>query len=157
VSWNNCKRKAWGYEDIFAKTNKYCGKILYFERGWQCSLHYHKKKESTMYVTEGNIWVQSKRNFKEGDNIKDIMEFEFCIGEILHITPNTLHRFLAPYESCSMIEVSTPYKKDDSFMVEKIQKVGKLPDPANRLPRELTEKRILPSLSYLQDLIDEKD
>ena len=156
MSRDNCVTKAWGRETVFADTDKYCGKILCFDKGWQCSLHYHKLKDSTVYVREGSIWVQLKENFKEGDNVKDMMEFEFCIGGILHIPPNTLHRFLAPYDYCKMNEVSTPYKKDDSFMVEKIQKVGKLPDPANRLPRELTQKWS-PTTTILQDLIEEKD
>ena len=36
--------KPWGYEEIWAKTNKYVGKILTINPNERLSLQYHEKK-----------------------------------------------------------------------------------------------------------------
>ena len=45
--------KPWGYELIYAKTEKYVGKILYVFKGQQLSLQYHRIKDETMYMLKG--------------------------------------------------------------------------------------------------------
>ena len=47
--------KGWGHEKWIVNTDKYCGKILFFEEGKQCSWHYHKLKDETFYVQSGEI------------------------------------------------------------------------------------------------------
>ena len=45
--------KPWGYELIFAETDKYVGKILYIYKGHELSLQYHKIKDETIYLYRG--------------------------------------------------------------------------------------------------------
>ena len=39
--------KPWGYEEIWAKTEDYVGKILHIDEGQRLSLQFHNKKEET--------------------------------------------------------------------------------------------------------------
>ena len=47
---NNTVDKPWGHEVIWAKTDKYVGKILVIEPNQRLSLQYHEKKKETIYV-----------------------------------------------------------------------------------------------------------
>src|SRR6478736_1509052 len=47
--------KPWGHELIWARTDRYVGKILHIEPGHVLSLQYHKKKDETIYVLTGEI------------------------------------------------------------------------------------------------------
>ncbi len=47
--------KPWGHELIWAKTDRYLGKILHIEPGHVLSLQYHNKKDETIYVLRGEI------------------------------------------------------------------------------------------------------
>mgnify|MGYP000247277674 CR=1 FL=1 len=52
-------QKGWGYELIFATNEKYCGKILFFEKaGNKFSMHFHHTKEETWYVLDGQFFVK---------------------------------------------------------------------------------------------------
>ena len=45
--------KPWGYEIVFAHTDRYFGKLLFVRKGEQLSLQFHKEKDETIYVHEG--------------------------------------------------------------------------------------------------------
>jgi len=45
--------KPWGYELIYAETEKYAGKILFVLKGHELSLQYHEVKDETMYIYRG--------------------------------------------------------------------------------------------------------
>ena len=47
--------KGWGHEEIFVTNDLYCGKILDFNEGAQFSMHFHKIKDETWYVIEGEF------------------------------------------------------------------------------------------------------
>src|SRR6266550_1703285 len=47
--------KPWGHELIWARTDRYVGKILHIEPGHVLSLQYHKKKDESIYVLTGEI------------------------------------------------------------------------------------------------------
>jgi mannose-6-phosphate isomerase len=50
--------KGWGYEIVWANTNKYCGKILVFERpGAKTSLVIHKEKNKSWFVNAGKFKI----------------------------------------------------------------------------------------------------
>src|SRR5205807_7630157 len=42
--------KPWGFELIWARTDRYVGKILHIEPGHVLSLQYHNKKDESIYV-----------------------------------------------------------------------------------------------------------
>jgi hypothetical protein len=51
--------KGWGFEIIFANNDKYCGKLLVFERvGAKTSLVFHKDKRKSWFVNSGKFKVK---------------------------------------------------------------------------------------------------
>ena len=47
--------KPWGYEDLWAMTARYAGKVLHVNRGHQLSLQYHERKEETILLYAGRL------------------------------------------------------------------------------------------------------
>ncbi len=51
--------KGWGFEIIFANNEKYCGKLLVFERaGAKTSLVFHKEKYKSWFVNAGKFKIR---------------------------------------------------------------------------------------------------
>jgi hypothetical protein len=51
--------KGWGYEIVWANNDKYCGKMLVFERaGAKTSLVFHKEKTKSWFVNAGKFKVK---------------------------------------------------------------------------------------------------
>ena len=50
--------KGWGYEKWIVNKPEYCGKLLFFEKGKQCSWHYHKLKDEVFYLQSGKLLVR---------------------------------------------------------------------------------------------------
>jgi len=51
--------KGWGFEIIFANNDRYCGKLLVFERaGAKTSLVFHKEKRKSWFVNAGKFRVK---------------------------------------------------------------------------------------------------
>ena len=103
--------KPWGYEEIWANTAKYVGKILVIKPGCSLSRQYHKVKEETIYVLEGHVRVEI------GDSSSGITISHFDKGKVVHIAPLTIHRFCAEDDEVKLIEVSTP-ELDDVVRLE---------------------------------------
>jgi mannose-6-phosphate isomerase len=101
--------KPWGYELIFAKTERYVGKILHINRGESLSLQYHEIKEETLYVVAGELKLTIEI---DGDR----RELPLRAGEAFHITPRMIHRMEA-IEDTDVAEVSTP-ELDDVVRLE---------------------------------------
>jgi len=96
--------KPWGYELIFAKTERYVGKILHINRGESLSLQYHEIKEETLFVVAGELKLTIEI---DGDR----RELPLRAGEAFHITPRMIHRMEA-IEDTDVAEVSTPELDD---------------------------------------------
>jgi mannose-6-phosphate isomerase-like protein (cupin superfamily) len=96
--------KPWGYELIFAHTDRYVGKILHISKGESLSLQYHEKKEETLYVVEGELKLTIEF---EGDR----REMPLRKGESFHIPPRLIHRMYAVVDT-DVAEVSTPELQD---------------------------------------------
>jgi len=98
--------KPWGYEDRWAITDKYLGKILYIKAGHRLSLQYHEQKDETIYVLEGSLLLElgplhERRSTETG--IKVILKK----GESQRIHPGLIHRYSADKGDVVLIEVST--------------------------------------------------
>ena len=93
--------KPWGHEIRWAITDKYLGKILKIDPGQKLSRQFHEKKDETIYVLEGVLVLELG---KEEDQVRIIMK----PGASRRIVPGTIHRFCAPSDGCTLIEVSTP-------------------------------------------------
>jgi mannose-6-phosphate isomerase len=96
--------KPWGYELIFAHTDRYVGKILHINRGESLSLQYHEMKDETLYVVEGELKLTIEH---EGDR----REVSLRKGEAFHIPPRLIHRMEALVDT-DVAEVSTPELQD---------------------------------------------
>jgi len=94
--------KAWGKE-IWLVNRDYCGKILILNKGFRCSMHHHKNKDETFYVSKGKV-------FLELGNKKLIMKQ----GDSMLVKPNTKHRFTG-LENSEIIEFSTHHEDEDSY------------------------------------------
>ena len=104
-------KKLWGHEAIIINKKDYCGKILYLKKGFCSSLHYHKIKDETFYVLDGEVLM-------EYDNKKILMKK----GDDVNILPNKKHRFSGIKDS-KIIEFSTHHYDDDSYRIEKSRKM----------------------------------
>lgn len=96
--------KPWGYELIFAQTDRYVGKILHINKGESLSLQYHEMKEETLYVVEGELILTIEF---DGDR----RELPLRKGEAFHIAPRLIHRMFAVADT-DVAEVSTPELSD---------------------------------------------
>jgi mannose-6-phosphate isomerase-like protein (cupin superfamily) len=96
--------KPWGYELIFAHTERYVGKILHITKGESLSLQYHEMKEETLYVVEGELRLTIEH---DGDR----RELPLRKGEAFHIPPRLIHRMYAVVDT-DVAEVSTPELQD---------------------------------------------
>jgi mannose-6-phosphate isomerase-like protein (cupin superfamily) len=109
---NAAKRieKPWGYELIWAHTDRYVGKLLVVETGKRLSLQLHRVKDETIYVAAGKL-----RLHLENDD-GEIVTHDMGPGEHSHIPVGRRHRFEA-IERVEILEVSTP-ELDDVVRVE---------------------------------------
>lgn len=69
--------KPWGSEAVFADTPEYCGKILTLACGAGTSIHMHERKDETLYVLSGRVYVEifrGRRDFGKWDaTLEDII------------------------------------------------------------------------------------
>ena len=97
--------KPWGHETVWAKTERYAGKILHVRAGEALSLQYHRVKDETVRVLRGAITL-------EVGSAGGVLEaVRLGPGEGWHLTPGTRHRMIA-LEDTDILEVSTPELDD---------------------------------------------
>jgi mannose-6-phosphate isomerase len=101
--------KPWGYELIWARTDRYVGKVLHINKGESLSYQYHRVKDETIRLLEGMMDMDL-----ESDGERSTIRLK--PGECLHITPGMKHRMTA-VETCDVLEVSTP-ELDDVVRLE---------------------------------------
>lgn len=102
--------KPWGYELIFAHTDRYVGKILHVDAGHALSLQYHEKKDETLFLKEGEVELQVEEN-------GEMVSITLRGGDSYRISPFTKHRMVAGASGCDIIEVSSP-ELDDVIRLE---------------------------------------
>ena len=117
---NNSKRvhgeivnKGWGKEIIFVNNKDYCGKILCFEKGKACSMHYHIEKKETWYVSKGKFvfsWIDPEKGVTSTEYLN--------VGDIITNNRGEAHQLEALEES-EIFEVSTFHKDNDSYRIYK--------------------------------------
>lgn len=103
--------KGWGHEEIWANTDSYCGKILFFETGKQFSMHFHAKKHETWFVMDGEFEVQWV-------DTKDAKQYSVKLyrGDIWENEPLLPHKLIC-IESGSIMEVSTKDSIEDNYRI----------------------------------------
>ncbi len=93
--------KPWGYELIWAHTDRYVGKILHINAGESLSLQYHERKDETIHVLSGRMV------FLVGQSEAELERVELAEGMSFRIRPGTRHRMEA-ISDCDLLEASTP-------------------------------------------------
>jgi mannose-6-phosphate isomerase len=125
--------KPWGHETIWAKTDRYVGKIIHIKSGHALSVQYHNSKDETVYLLSGELkyWVQSShaqgprietpgphRTAGTGETpaagrspIPEMKDVRLQVGDAFRITPGTIH-YMEAVTDCDILEVSTPELDD---------------------------------------------
>lgn len=106
--------KGWGYEDWIVNKDEYCGKVLVFEQGKKCSLHYHLLKDETFYLESGEVEILLRDKF--GNDHYMILQ----PGDVMHIPRGQMHQITGSAPGVSrLFEFSTRHFESDSYRVER--------------------------------------
>ncbi len=129
--------KDWGFEKIITNTDNCCGKLLYIVKDKKCSLHYHKRKDETLYVQNGKVIIYYCDNIELIKNMSKniitdaaLMALYDCNkpgtlsklilkrGENFYIPPTRLHQILA-IEDTEIFEFSSKHFDSDIYRIVK--------------------------------------
>ena len=109
-------QKAWGYELVIDNNEKYCGKILHYNKaGIKSSAHMHYNKSESMLVRQGAFWFwywDDKGN-KQSQFMKE--------GECVRIPAGRMHQLQSVNEHSEMFECSTFHSDEDVYRTEPSQ------------------------------------
>jgi mannose-6-phosphate isomerase-like protein (cupin superfamily) len=101
--------KPWGYEIVWAQTDRYVGKLLHIAHGHRLSRQYHVRKDETFLVQAGEMDL-------EVGEAAEMRVVRMKKGDSFHCAPRTVHRMVAVTD-VDVIEVSTP-ELDDVVRLE---------------------------------------
>lgn len=93
--------KPWGHEIVFARSETYCGKVIFVRAGEQLSLQFHRVKDETIYVHSGRIELEI------GDPGGPLDTEVVGPGRSFRLRPGVVHRWKA-LEDSVVLEASTP-------------------------------------------------
>ena len=110
--------KPWGHELIWARTDRYVGKILHIKAGEALSLQYHRVKDETIMVLAGELQLVY---FAEGDEPRARV---LAPREPFHVTPGLRHRMIA-LTDVDVLEVSTPELDDVVRLEDRYGRAGR--------------------------------
>ena len=106
--------KGWGFERWIVNCEEYCGKLLYFNKGKQCSWHFHKLKDEVFYVQSGKLLVY----FSDEDDLEKAAQIVLEAGMNFHVYRGLRHRMYA-LEDTELFEFSTQHFDSDSHRILK--------------------------------------
>jgi len=98
--------KIWGREE-WITNGEYCGKKLYLNKGYRCSIHLHNVKDEVFYVESGRVYFD--------------LGTSSCIlesGQAIHVPRQTKHRFRG-LEDSVIFEFSTHHEDQDTVRFTK--------------------------------------
>jgi mannose-6-phosphate isomerase len=101
--------KPWGYELVWAETDRYVGKILHISAGQKLSRQYHARKDETFLVESGEM------DLEIGEGAATTV-LRMRARDAFHCAPRTVHRMVGVTD-VDVIEVSTP-ELDDVVRLE---------------------------------------
>jgi quercetin dioxygenase-like cupin family protein len=118
--------KSWGDELIVVNKKEYCGKILTFKKDSSCSVHFHKSKDETFFLTQGRLIVnfydltEEEKNL-DLESLKNVWKEKYesrqlISGDNFYIPPYRVHQMCA-LEQSQLIEFSTESHDSDSYRV----------------------------------------
>ena len=125
--------KGWGHEKWIVNKQEYCGKLLYFIKGRQCSVHFHKLKDETFYVARGKLKVDfvpaDAWTYKTDSAPESYAAFWnnaaaskrstiLGPGDAMHIHRMMIHQMTGMVDT-EMFEFSTEHFNSDSYRILK--------------------------------------
>lgn len=112
---NGVQEKGWGRELIWATNDKYCGKLMFFDKkGAKFSMHFHKEKDESWYVMKGSFALHIMNT--------ETAEVEMHVlntGDTWRNFPMVPHQLIAQQDNCIIVEVSTPDSVEDNYRIAK--------------------------------------
>ena len=103
--------KGWGFEIVFANNDKYCGKLLIFEKaGAKTSLVFHKEKAKSWFINAGRFKV-TFIDVTTGE----IKQSELTEGQTADFGPLGPHQIEALVDNSMIFEVGTADYVEDRF------------------------------------------
>jgi mannose-6-phosphate isomerase-like protein (cupin superfamily) len=109
--------KPWGHELIWARTERYVGKILFIRRGESLSLQYHRVKEETLRVLSGLLRLETR-------DVDGVARMETLEPEAVRYIPPGLRHRMEALEDTEILEVSTPELDDVVRLEDRYGRVG---------------------------------
>ena len=110
---------SWGFEVIWASNDKYCGKILVFEKaGNKTALKIHKEKYKSWFVNSGKVkvtYIDTRTGETKESELQEGMTFE--AGPVAPYQIEALH------DDTMLFEASTPDHVTDNFYLTDDEKV----------------------------------
>jgi mannose-6-phosphate isomerase len=110
-------KKPWGWENRFAITDKYLGKVIHINAGEMLSLQYHRVKDETVLVVSGVMDLELE------DDHGRMATHRLTPGMSRRIVPGRKHRMIGA-EQCEFGEVSTPEIDDVVRLEDKYGRQG---------------------------------
>ena len=110
-------KKPWGWENRFAVTDKYLGKVIHINAGEMLSLQYHRQKDETLLVVKGAMDLQLE------DDGGQLQTHRLTPGMARRIVPGRRHRMIG-VEECEFFEVSSPEIDDVVRLEDKYGRQG---------------------------------
>ena len=110
-------KKPWGWENRFAITDKYLGKVIHINPGEMLSLQYHEQKDETIYIVKGVMELQLE------DSDGHMKSLRLTPGMSQRILPGRKHRMIG-LEECEFFEVSSPEIDDVVRLEDKYGRQG---------------------------------
>lgn len=114
--------KPWGHQIIFAATPYYAGGVDMVSQGESLSLQYHQRRDETLYLHEGKLWVEVE------DDAGAMSCFEVGPGCSVRFPAMRKHRITA-IEDSVIFEVSTPDLDDIVRLEDRYGRVEPNPGP----------------------------
>ncbi len=109
------QEKGWGRELIWATNEKYCGKLMFFDRkGSKFSMHFHREKDESWYVLKGSFML----NIMDCSNA-EVSTSVLKTGDTWRNHPMLPHQLVAIEDDSIIIEVSTPDSVEDNYRIGK--------------------------------------
>ena len=105
--------KGWGHELIWATNDKYCGKLLKFNKDARFSMHFHSVKDESWLVLSGKFNVFYIDTNDASQHVKVLEP-----GDTWHNPPFLPHQVVC-LEEGTIVEVSTPDSVEDNYRVAK--------------------------------------
>jgi mannose-6-phosphate isomerase len=111
--------KPWGYELIWAHTERYVGKILHIRAGHALSVQYHERKDETVHLLRGEIIYRVQR----AGETQEMEEVRLRAGDSYRLAPGTIHQMEAVTD-CDVLEASTPDLDDVVRLADRYGREG---------------------------------